>query len=869
MKSTRGLQSEELTMDQFSESLNQWAKSELSSGNSLPNIIEAKEKILEAKEKILEAYQGYLDHKANPNNNGFSSPRSLKLSNLGLNSLPDVIFQIKDLSSLDIGNNWSLNRAQNNKISKISPLIANLKKLRTFTFHYNQISKLPDAIGELKELKELRGQHNKLDSLPKSIGNLKKLESVFLPNNKISSIPEEIKNCPIQFLTLNGNNLTDLAILRISYIKTLTALGIQANRDLSINPEFYNNLRGKMEALDAMIARNEYHLTNLINKIISKQDDPSVIWTLNQFSFSKEKKLNPQNLSQPESKLVENTSHFFNLLIKFYQSDYFQGLNRDQQDSISQALSKILVIIHARRDDLDYLQRLDNIAKRFNNGSGKSMIYSIYEIMNCGNIKSSLELLELNKKQTFDYLKQQFRYFHILDLAETKLQELKQQNHGFSNDISLFGNIMEKYNNLFQIELPHLTKKDDIAGIELPHDENFIRSIFSERNGDIKLLSNLMALQISRDLYSNPSSRLGEFNNLDFIKNLKSQIDLIALEAIELLKSIGLNPAQFAIAQKEISKMQIEQFGYLLNEELQKYYQNTADLLVDNSEDPLTIINKEQEKLIIFNFKKSLNLSFSEINKISPDETKLDSSKFVKAISDFQINAENVFKPQRDLLESKRLTNIKTAQIMIKAIEIGSTLTSEVIDRGLSKFENNEIAREILNDLVGEAVEASEERFVSSQLNLVEKRIPEIESKIAELQIAELQKKWSKIRIELSSKNDSDSGEDNKAGVGIKICTVSSGEETGGGEVAIKETAVSDNYGSSNDSSRRLSKDGSQKGDSPSKSPSVADLRKKIEHQNDENSLRRVCCCPTSFIGPSVRSLIKKFSKKANRGRGD
>lgn len=857
MKSTREDQSKELTLKQFSESLNQWGKDELGLSNSELNI-------KEAKERILEAYQDYLDYKANTNNNGFSSPRSLELSNLGLNLLPDVIFQIKDLSSLDIGNDWSSNDAQNNKISEISPLIANLKKLRTFTFHYNQISKLPDAIGELTELTELRGQNNLLTSLPESIEKLTKLKTIFLPNNQISSIPEEIKYCPIQFLTLNGNNLTDLAILRISYIKTLTALGIQANRDLSINPEFYSKLRNKMETSEAMIARNEYRLTNLINKIILKKDDPLVISTLNQFIFSKEKQINPQNLSQPELQLVENTSHFFNLLIGFYQSDYFQGLNRDQQDSISQALSKILVIIHARRDDLDYLQRLDNIAKRFNNGSGKSMIYSIYEIMNCGNIKSSLELLELNKKQTFDYLKQQFRYFHILDLAETKLQELKQQNHGFSNDISLFGNIMEKYNNLFQIELPHLTKKDDIAGIELPHDENFIRSIFSERNGDIKLLSNLMALQISRDLYSNPSSRLGEFNNLDFIKNLKSQIDLIALEAIELLKSIGLNPAQFAIAQKEISKMQIEQFGYLLNEELQKYYQNTADLLVDNSEDPLTIINKEQEKLIIFNFKKSLNLSFSEINKISPDETKLDSSKFVKAISDFQINAENVFKPQRDLLESKRLTNIKTAKIMIKAIEIGSTLTSKVIDRGLSKFENNEIAREILNDLVGEAVEASEESFVSYQLNLVEKRISEIESKIAELQIAELQKKWSKIRIELSSKNDSDSGEDNKAGVGIKICTVSSGEET-----VREENAVSDNDGSSNDSSRRLSKDGSQKGDSPSKSPSVADPRKKNEHQNDENSLRRVCCYPTSFRGPSVRSLIKKFSKKANSGRGD
>ena len=167
MKSTREDQSKELTLKQFSESLNQWGKDELGLSNSELNI-------KEAKERILEAYQDYLDYKANTNNNGFSSPRSLELSNLGLNLLPDVIFQIKDLSSLDIGNDWSSNDAQNNKISEISPLIANLKKLRTFTFHYNQISKLPDAIGELTELTELRGQNNLLTSLPESIGNLKK-----------------------------------------------------------------------------------------------------------------------------------------------------------------------------------------------------------------------------------------------------------------------------------------------------------------------------------------------------------------------------------------------------------------------------------------------------------------------------------------------------------------------------------------------------------------------------------------------------------------------------------------------------------------------------------------------------------------------
>ena len=54
MKSTRESRSEELTIGQFSESLDQWGKSELGLSNSELNI-------KEAKERILKAYQDYLD----------------------------------------------------------------------------------------------------------------------------------------------------------------------------------------------------------------------------------------------------------------------------------------------------------------------------------------------------------------------------------------------------------------------------------------------------------------------------------------------------------------------------------------------------------------------------------------------------------------------------------------------------------------------------------------------------------------------------------------------------------------------------------------------------------------------------------------
>jgi Leucine-rich repeat (LRR) protein len=270
MKSIKESAVKEITIEQFKESLNQWGESELSLDET--NL----ENIEEAKRRILEAYKDYLDYKANPRNNGYSSFRSLDLSNLCLNSLPDAIFQIEDLYSLDIGNNdWS--GRNKNKISGISPLIANLKKLQILTFNDNQISTLPDKIGELTELKELRGQHNHLTSLPESIEKLTKLESVFLPNNQITKIPSGIKECKqLKHLTLNNNYLDDLSLYHASQSGTQEVkryLEIYGNPNLLIDPRIYYQCYGGKISDFNMNAEypnhfNKYHLHFLLNNLL-------------------------------------------------------------------------------------------------------------------------------------------------------------------------------------------------------------------------------------------------------------------------------------------------------------------------------------------------------------------------------------------------------------------------------------------------------------------------------------------------------------------------------------------------------------------------------------------------------------------------
>ena len=557
MKSTREFRLEELTIEQFSESLDQWAGSELGSGNSSPNIEEAKR-------RILEAYRGYLDYKANPRNHGLSSFRSLELSNLGLNSLPDVIFEIKDLWRLDIGNNWSLNRAQDNKISEISPLIANLKQLYTFTFHYNQISELPDEIGELTELKELRGQHNLLTSLPKTIGKLKKLESVFLPNNQISSIPEEIKYCPIQFLSLNGNNLTDLAILRISYIDKPVSLGIEGNSGISIKPALYRPFfllntptsLIKMESAEAGIARNNYNnnfvnliyiasilastsnlarkkVSEIINEAPTTESKTVSDWLIKKFIFSKEKQINPQNLSQPESKLVENTSNFFNLLTEFYQSDYYQGLNRDQQDSISQALSKILVTIYERRGDEIFLQEINNFAEKNFQAIADSPIKfvgAIYKIKNLCDDKDNFQSFnQSSKEDLLKHLKDQALNSYIEDLIQRK----KIGTPGLSrfSDIEIYETLIREFNkkincNISSFEEIDISAKEDEIKLFFP---DLLDIELSTRYLDPQDLENLtpeekiLALQsiaIAKELFENQNSNIFGIKDHDLLNSL-------------------------------------------------------------------------------------------------------------------------------------------------------------------------------------------------------------------------------------------------------------------------------------------------------------------------------------------------------------
>ena len=128
-----------------------------------------------------------------------NNSKNLDLSWLDLEEIPKEVFELTNLTRLDLFDN---------QIVEIPSEIAKLKNLTELILYYNQIVKLPSELGELTSLKELYLGNNQLSSLPMEIKKLKNLRDfnsnsflkneAFLKGNKFN-IPNEVyKKTPIE-----------------------------------------------------------------------------------------------------------------------------------------------------------------------------------------------------------------------------------------------------------------------------------------------------------------------------------------------------------------------------------------------------------------------------------------------------------------------------------------------------------------------------------------------------------------------------------------------------------------------------------------------------------------------------------------------
>ena len=101
----------------------------------------------------------------------------------GLTELPAEVFQLTNLTSLDLFGN---------ELSSLPPEIVQLTNLTNLHLFFNQFSSLPTEIFQLTNLTELYLSGNQLSSLPPEIVQLSKLKMLWVDDNPLVSPPIEI-----------------------------------------------------------------------------------------------------------------------------------------------------------------------------------------------------------------------------------------------------------------------------------------------------------------------------------------------------------------------------------------------------------------------------------------------------------------------------------------------------------------------------------------------------------------------------------------------------------------------------------------------------------------------------------------------------
>eukprot|EP00058_Branchiostoma_floridae_P003871 XP_002589359.1 hypothetical protein BRAFLDRAFT_77808 [Branchiostoma floridae] len=151
---------------------------------------------------------------------------TLDLSNQGLTSIPEEVFDITDLEDLDVSDN---------NLTSIPEAIGRLQKLYRLDAYSNMLTRLPQAIGSLQKLTHLYIYDNQLTEMPSGVCSLPNLEVLSVGNNKLSTFPPGVEKLQkLRELYINGNQLTEVPS-GVCSLPNLEVLGV-SNNNLSTFP---------------------------------------------------------------------------------------------------------------------------------------------------------------------------------------------------------------------------------------------------------------------------------------------------------------------------------------------------------------------------------------------------------------------------------------------------------------------------------------------------------------------------------------------------------------------------------------------------------------------------------------------------------
>ncbi|MFX1252907.1 MAG: leucine-rich repeat domain-containing protein [Promethearchaeota archaeon] len=156
----------------------------------------------------------------------------LSLVNCRITSLPGILFQLRNIRTLNLNYN---------RLLAIPWAVGRLVNLENLDIRNNHLYSLPDSIGSLTRLKSLLCENNHLGTVPESIENLTDLEVLCLDHNQLIRLPEKIGNLiNLRFLSLDHNQLMFLPE-SIGSLRNLYRLHLEFNQLMSL-PETFKSL---------------------------------------------------------------------------------------------------------------------------------------------------------------------------------------------------------------------------------------------------------------------------------------------------------------------------------------------------------------------------------------------------------------------------------------------------------------------------------------------------------------------------------------------------------------------------------------------------------------------------------------------------
>ncbi|XP_072123482.1 uncharacterized protein [Mobula birostris] len=120
-------------------------------------------------------------------NNG---KKKLKLKGKELQSVPQEIFDLRELQVLEMSPKWE--SCLNYRMGSVPQEIGQLSALTVLNLDTNELWEIPPEIGALKNLEALTLSNNQLICLPVEIEKLQKLQSLHLANNNFLEIPGQV-----------------------------------------------------------------------------------------------------------------------------------------------------------------------------------------------------------------------------------------------------------------------------------------------------------------------------------------------------------------------------------------------------------------------------------------------------------------------------------------------------------------------------------------------------------------------------------------------------------------------------------------------------------------------------------------------------